>query len=130
MPSPKAILRDIAEFDLDPSKNYTKSHLNKLGRVKPHSDLVEEIKVEPAAEKSVPKEFADKKPTLKTESPAKKKLATGSSSVKAKSTERVASESAKLEGTSSVEINVEQGESKVVAEQIANEIVSIDADLT
>ncbi len=46
MPSPKAFLRDIHDFDLNPKKSYTKDDIGPDGRIKatnePDQDVVEE----------------------------------------------------------------------------------------
>lgn len=110
MPSPKAFLRDIADYNLDPNKSYTKSSLDNAGRVKVHrgATIVEKKAAEPAVEvKPEPKkvEHSEKKST-KAESPSTaKKPATTPSTGKAKPVET--SVTATPEGTSSVENSVE-----------------------
>ncbi len=46
MPSPKAFLRDVHDFDLDPKKAYTKDHLGPDGRIKITNSDHEKIAVE------------------------------------------------------------------------------------
>ena len=128
MPSPKAILRDIADRKLDPKTDYTKAHIDASGRVKAKGPVVETApeKAPAAEEKHEPKkaEVSEKKSTTKAESPSTaKKPATAPSHSKGKVPAVVASVTAP-EGTSSVENNVEANEPK--AAEVSTEVGNSD----
>ena len=127
MPSPKAFLRDIVDYGLDPSKSYTKDHVTD-GRVKPRvetpakpnlKDPHFKAEEEPVSKKVGP---SGKRSALKKLS-SSNKVSTVEPSKKSKATQDSISETATLRRTSSDQNNVEHDETKAVqvrADDVSN----------
>jgi hypothetical protein len=110
MPSPKAFLRDIADYNLDPKVAHTKASLDNGGRVKNNRGMVAP-KVEAKAEPKVETEKAETADKLDTKKASTEKHKP-STPVNAGSKQKKAANA--NEGSGSVESNVSETEQKAV----------------
>lgn len=125
MPSPKAILCDIADRKLDPHTNYTKSSLDSSGRIKVKGVVAEAAPEKTVAvEKQQPKAEVSEKKSTKVESSTAKKSTTAPSHAKGKAPTGGTSVTEAPEGTSSVENSVEQDKPK--AAEVSIEVGTAD----